>query len=47
MVSFSVIPEESKKGNKKKLMKDRKDRIAEKIIKHVLNNSQQLSKYLN
>ena len=29
----------SKKGSKKELMKDRKDRIAEKIIKHVLNNT--------
>ena len=29
----------SKKGTKKELMKDRKDRIAEKIIKYLLNNS--------
>ena len=30
----------SKNGGKIELKKDRKDRIAEKIIKHVLNNSQ-------
>ena len=29
----------SKKGAKKELMKDHKNRIAEKIIKHILNNS--------